>query len=201
MTAGRALGLVISDVVISTVHVQTLLKMLISAYPTWCDRVSLRWPCCCRWALLAQRALALRWTILLPTGAGLLDGTRMGGKLDMSARCGIFLGLLLGCSELPDGTTLLRAFPALNCDEIENRELIGWFGTLLLCVGVPLVCTLLAALYLKRKFKSALSYFLVSSPAIMTPPLALGSKSFALLASSFWSSSSPAPRGSGTRLS
>jgi hypothetical protein len=56
---------------------------------------------------------------------------------------------------------VLRAFPALNCEEIDNRELIGWFGTLLLCVGVPLVCTLLAAMYLQRKFKTALSYFLV----------------------------------------
>jgi hypothetical protein len=81
----------------------------------------------------------------------------------MLDRCGIFLGLLLGCFGLPDGTTVLKAFPALNCDEIENRELIGWFGTLLLCVGLPLVCTLLAAMYLQRKFKSALSYFLVRS--------------------------------------
>ena len=58
---------------------------------------------------------------------------------------------------------MLRAFPALNCEEIENRELIGWFGTLLLCVGLPLVCTLLAAMYLQRKFKTALAYFLVRS--------------------------------------
>ena len=41
--------------------------------------------------------------------------------------------------------------------------MIGWSGTVLLCVGLPLICTVLATLYLKRKFKSALSYFLVRS--------------------------------------
>ena len=51
----------------------------------------------------------------------------------------------------------------MNCEDIENRKLIGWSGTLLLCVGLPLICTVLATLYLKRKFKSALSYFLVRS--------------------------------------
>ena len=58
---------------------------------------------------------------------------------------------------------MLRAFPALNCDEVENRLLIGLSGTLVLCVGLPLTCTLFAILYLKRQFKSALSYFLVRS--------------------------------------
>ena len=75
----------------------------------------------------------------------------------------MFLGLLMGCDELPDGSTVLRAFPALTCEEIENRMLIGCAGTLALCAGLPLVCAVLAALYLKRKFKSALSYFLVRS--------------------------------------
>jgi hypothetical protein len=51
----------------------------------------------------------------------------------------------------------------LNCEDIENRKWIGWSGTLILCVGLPLICTVLATLYLKRKFKSALSYFLVRS--------------------------------------
>jgi hypothetical protein len=51
----------------------------------------------------------------------------------------------------------------LNCEEIDNRKLIGWSGTLLLGVGLPIICIVLATLYLKRKFKSALSYFLVRS--------------------------------------
>ena len=84
-------------------------------------------------------------------------------RLERCVRCAIFLGLLLDCTELPDGTTALRGFPALNCDEIANRVLIGWAGMLALCVGLPVVCTILAILYLKRKFKSALSYFLVRS--------------------------------------
>ena len=58
---------------------------------------------------------------------------------------------------------MLRAFPALTCDEVKNRLLIGWSGTLVLCVGLPLTCTLFATLHLNRKFKSALSYFLVRS--------------------------------------
>ena len=78
-------------------------------------------------------------------------------------RCIIFLGLLGGCAELEDGSTVLRAFPALNCDEIENRRLIGWSGTLVFCMGLPFACMVLAILHLKLKFKSALSYFLVRS--------------------------------------
>jgi hypothetical protein len=81
----------------------------------------------------------------------------------MMRRCTIFLGLLVGCAELPDGTSVLRSFPALNCDEIGNRASMGWAGTLVLCVGLPLIYTILAALYLNRKFKSSLSYFLVRS--------------------------------------
>ncbi len=154
----------ISDVVISTVHVQTLLKMLISAYPTWCDRRSRAFASLTMFAAAGLCLLNGRLRFVGPSSChGLACSMGLEGKLDMLARCGIFLGLLLGCSELPDGATVLRAFPAWNCDEIENRELIGWFGTLLLCVGLPLVCTLLAALHLKRKFKSALSYFLVRS--------------------------------------
>ena len=84
-------------------------------------------------------------------------------RLRRWVRCSIFLGLLLGCTDLPDGSAALRAFPALNCEDIENRKWIGWSGTLILCVGLPLICTVLATLYLKRKFKSALSYFLVRS--------------------------------------
>ena len=84
-------------------------------------------------------------------------------RLERCVRCAIFLGLLLDCTELPDGTTALRGFPALNCDEIANRVFIGWAGTLALCAGLPVVCTILAILYLTRKFKSALSYFLVRS--------------------------------------
>jgi hypothetical protein len=41
--------------------------------------------------------------------------------------------------------------------------LIGWSGTLLICVGLPLVCVTLATTYLNHQFKSALSYFLVRS--------------------------------------
>ena len=79
-------------------------------------------------------------------------------------RCTIFLGLLVGCSKpLPDGSSVLRAFPALNCEEIENRVLIGWSGTILICVGLPMACTVLALLHLERQFTSALSYFLVRS--------------------------------------
>jgi hypothetical protein len=51
----------------------------------------------------------------------------------------------------------------MSCDEIDNRVSIGWSGTLVLCVGVPFTCAVFATLYLKRKFKSALSYFLVRS--------------------------------------
>jgi hypothetical protein len=78
-------------------------------------------------------------------------------------RCTIFLGLLGGCAELADGSTVLRAFPALDCDEIEHRRLVGWSGTLVFCFGLPLACMVLAFLHLKLKFKSALSYFLVRS--------------------------------------
>jgi hypothetical protein len=35
---------------------------------------------------------------------------------------------------------MIRAFPALNCDEVKNRLLIGWSGALVLCVGLPLTC-------------------------------------------------------------
>ena len=83
-------------------------------------------------------------------------------KLD-GHRCTIFLGLLVGCAELQDGTAEFRTFPELDCDEIEHRVSIGLAGTLLLCVGIPGLCVLLITLYLKRKFKSALSYFLVRS--------------------------------------
>ena len=111
---------------------------MFSVYPTWYV---------CTFALLSVTAL----------GCGLIRPVTTLG------RCSIFLGLLLGCGDLPDGSSVLRAFPALNCEEIQNRVLIGWSGTLLLCGGLPLICTVLAALYLKRKFRSALSYFLVRS--------------------------------------
>ena len=51
----------------------------------------------------------------------------------------------------------------MNCDEIENRVMIGFAGTIFFCIGLPLLCAVLATLYLKRKFKTALSYFLVRS--------------------------------------
>ena len=93
--------------------------------------------------------------------AALAAGRDLG--LVMMGRCTIFLGLLVGCAELPDGTTVLRSFPALNCDDIASRASIGWAGMLALCAGLPLTSTILATLYLKRKFKSSLSYFLVRS--------------------------------------
>jgi hypothetical protein len=99
----------------------------------------------------------------LLTVAALTGWQLYSDRLRRWVRCSIFLGLLLGCTDLPDGSAALRAFPALNCEDIENRKMIGWSGTLILCVGLPLICTVLATLYLKRKFKSALSYFLVRS--------------------------------------
>jgi hypothetical protein len=41
--------------------------------------------------------------------------------------------------------------------------MIAFAGTIALCIGLPLLCAVLAALYLRRKFKTALSYFLVRS--------------------------------------
>ena len=75
----------------------------------------------------------------------------------------IFLGMLVGCTKLPDGSTVLKGYPALNCDEIEDRVMIAFAGTIVLCIGLPLLCTVLAILYLRRKFKTALSYFLARS--------------------------------------
>jgi hypothetical protein len=73
------------------------------------------------------------------------------------------LELLMGCVLLEDGTYVMRAYPALLCDEVENRREIGWIAAILICFGVPAVCTLLLTLYLGRKFNSPLSYFLVRS--------------------------------------
>ena len=75
-------------------------------------------------------------------------------------RCTIFLGMLVGCTELTDGSTVLKGYPALNCDEVENRVIIGCTGTVVICIGLPVVCGVLGTLHLKRKFKTALSYFL-----------------------------------------
>ena len=75
-------------------------------------------------------------------------------------RCTIFLGMLVGCTELADGSTVLKGYPALNCDEVENRVMIGCTGTVVICIGLPVVCGVLGTLHLKRKFKTALSYFL-----------------------------------------
>ena len=41
--------------------------------------------------------------------------------------------------------------------------MIGCAGTIVRCIGLPLLCAVLATLYLRRKFKTALSYFLVRS--------------------------------------
>ena len=51
----------------------------------------------------------------------------------------------------------------MNCDEVENRVMIGFAGTIVFCIGLPLLCAVLATLYLKRKFKTAVSYFLARS--------------------------------------
>ena len=56
----------------------------------------------------------------------------------------------------------------MNCDEIEGRVMIGCAGTIVLCIGVPLLCSVLATLYLRRKFKTALSYFLARTSSIFS---------------------------------
>jgi hypothetical protein len=57
----------------------------------------------------------------------------------------------------------MRAFPAVDCDEISSRALIGWLGVLVFCLGVPAVCALLTVFYIRRSFTSALAYFLTRS--------------------------------------
>ena len=78
-------------------------------------------------------------------------------------RCSLYIGLLLGCAPLEDGTSVMRAFPAVDCDELPGRALVGWLGALLLCLGVPAVYASLIVMYLRRSFSSSLAHFLVRS--------------------------------------
>jgi hypothetical protein len=56
---------------------------------------------------------------------------------------------------------VLTAFPAMNCDEVDGRVALGSVGIVVYCIGIPLLAVVLLVRYHYRKFKSALSYFLV----------------------------------------
>ena len=51
----------------------------------------------------------------------------------------------------------------MNCDEIDYRIAASAIGIVVYCVGIPLVATMLLAMYHLRKFKSSLSFYLVRS--------------------------------------
>jgi hypothetical protein len=57
----------------------------------------------------------------------------------------------------------MRAFPAVDCDEISSRALIGWLGILVFCLGIPSFSALLIVLYIRRSFSSSLAYVLTRS--------------------------------------
>ena len=78
-------------------------------------------------------------------------------------RCNLYIGLLLGCAPLEDGTAVMRAFPAVDCEEMPGRALVGWLGALLLCLGVPAVYASLIVMYLRRSFSSSVAYFMARS--------------------------------------
>ncbi len=78
-------------------------------------------------------------------------------------RCATFVGLLIGCYEVEDGSLILASNPSLNCDEIPGRQRTGVALTAVYVVGLPLLMFSLAAKYHCSSFKSALSTFLVRS--------------------------------------
>ena len=51
----------------------------------------------------------------------------------------------------------------MNCDEIDYRIAASAIGIVVYCVGIPLIATMLLAMYHLRKFKSSLSFYLVRS--------------------------------------
>jgi len=78
-------------------------------------------------------------------------------------RCTTFAGLLTSCVKAADGSSVLRTFPALNCDEIDGRVAAGVLGVVVFCIGIPLALVVLLFKYHRRQFRSALAYFLVRS--------------------------------------
>ena len=78
-------------------------------------------------------------------------------------RCATFVGLLIGCYEVEDGSLILASNPSLNCDEIRGRRPTGAALTAVYVAGLPLLLFLFAAKYHCSSFKSALSTFLVRS--------------------------------------
>jgi hypothetical protein len=120
--------------------VQATFKLAIAMYPTWYPPSS-ELPACYDAVRIDQS----------PS-----QGCRM-------LRCNLFVGLLLGCAPLEDGTSVMRTFPAVDCDKMPNRALIAWLGAFLVCLGVPAVCVSLIVLYVRRSFSSSLAYFLTRS--------------------------------------
>jgi hypothetical protein len=84
-------------------------------------------------------------------------------KCLLMGRCATFVGLLIGCYEVEDGSLILASNPSLNCDEIPARRLTGIALTAVYVAGLPLLLFLFAAKYHCSSFKSALSTFLVRS--------------------------------------
>jgi hypothetical protein len=78
-------------------------------------------------------------------------------------RCATFVGLLIGCYEGEDGSSILRSNPSLNCDEISGRVATGAALTALYVMGLPALMFLLAVKFRCSSFKSELSTFLVRS--------------------------------------
>ena len=78
-------------------------------------------------------------------------------------RCFTFIGLLVGCYEGEDGSLISKAYPWLNCDQIDGRVATGVAFTTIFCAGVPALMIFLAVQFHRQKIQSALSVFIIRS--------------------------------------
>lgn len=75
--------------------------------------------------------------------------------------CFTFIGLLIGCYDGEDGSSVMRLFPWLNCDEVGGRVAVGTVLTIIYCVGIPMLMLFLATQFRHKRFNSTFSIFLI----------------------------------------
>jgi hypothetical protein len=92
--------------------------------------------------------------------------SRMGSKSAVLSDCSCqrYLGMLLTCTELEDGSLVMRQhWPSYNCDAIRGRTALATVGIIVFIFGIP--ASMLCAFYVyhARRIKPGLQVYLICS--------------------------------------
>ena len=78
--------------------------------------------------------------------------------------CQRYLGMLLTCAELEDGSLVMRQhWPAYNCDAISGRSALATVGIVVFILGIPAFMLYGFHIYHAHRIKSGLHTYLICS--------------------------------------